>query len=474
MSTIAVAGGAGYVGVSYSVLLADLGHQVTGLDKDPSRIALLNEGIPPFHEPGLQPLLQRTLETGKLSFTTDYSRAIPDADIVFICVGTPSTPSGAADVSAITDAAQSIARFATGHTIVANKSTLPVGSVAFVADILAEHAADGATFDVVSNPEFLREGSAIHDIYHPDRIVIGAENPTAGTAVADLFRSLNAHVLFTGPRSAEMIKYASNAFLANKISFINEVATICEHLDADVNAVVQGMGLDSRIGPQFLHPGIGFGGSCFPKDVRALAKMAQDNGCHPALLNTVLEINRAMRMHVMKKLMLRLGSFHGKTIAILGLAFKPHTDDIREAPAIALIGDLLDAGAKVRATDPVAIRNAAGIYPDVVYTLDAYGAAMGADAVVLATEWDAYRLIDPDRLANAMRGNLVIDGRNVLKAHEITASGLVYEGIGRTSSAATIATATLLAAPLQGAPGPSPNGTMSVHGQPATIPTGAN
>jgi UDPglucose 6-dehydrogenase len=271
-----------------------------------------------------------------------------------------------------------------------------------------------------------------------------------------------------------MIKYASNAFLANKISFINEVATICEHLDADVNAVVEGMALDSRIGHQFLYPGIGFGGSCFPKDVRALAKMAQDNGCHPALLTTVLEINRAMRSHVMKKLMLRLGSLTGKTVAILGLSFKPHTDDIREAPAIALIGDLLEAGAAVRATDPVAIRHAAALYPDVVYTPDAYGAAMGADALLLATEWDAYKQLDPDRLANAMRGNLVIDGRNVLTAHEITASGLIYEGIGRTFSAGKRASAIVLTAPRQGSPGVTVNGSVHASEQPASMPTVAD
>lgn len=476
MATIAVAGGAGYVGVSYSVLLADLGHQVTGLDKDAARVALLNQGQAPFHEPGLQPLLEKGLCSGKLTFTTNYAEIVPEAEFILICVGTPSTPSGAADTSAIMETAQMIARHAAGHTIVVNKSTMPVGSVTFVADILAEHAAPGITFDVVSNPEFLREGSAIHDIYHPDRIVLGAENLEAASAVAGLYGHLDAPVLYTSPRAAEMIKYASNAFLANKISFINEVATICEHLGADVNAVVQGMGLDSRIGPQFLHPGIGFGGSCFPKDVRALAKMAEDNGCHPALLTTVLDINQAMRTRVLRKIENRLGTLKGKTIGILGLAFKPHTDDIREAPAVALIGELLRAGATVRATDPVAIRNVAAIHPDVTFTKDAYGAAMGADAVVLVTEWEEYRALDPDRLSNAMRGRLVIDGRNVLTPHEVTAAGLLYEGIGRgaaTEAATSTSVISIHVQPVLPAPA-RPVATEHPNGQTTHVRPGAD
>lgn len=456
LATIAVAGGAGYVGVSYSVLLADLGHQVTGLDREINRVALLNQGQAPFHEPGLQPLLEKGLATGRLTFTTDYASSVPDADFVLICVGTPSTPSGAADTSAIMETAQMIAQHATGHTIVVNKSTMPVGSVTYVADILAEHARPGVSFDVVSNPEFLREGSAIHDIYHPDRIVLGADSLTAANAVAALYERLESPVLFTTPRAAEMIKYASNAFLATKISFINEVATICESLGADVNAVVQGMGLDSRIGPQFLHPGIGFGGSCFPKDVRALAQMAQDHGCHPALLRTVLEINHAMRASVLRKVESHLGTLEGATIGILGLSFKPNTDDIREAPAVALIEQLLASGARVRATDPVAMRNVAAIHPDITYAKDAYGAALGADAVVLVTEWDHYRMIDPYRLANAMRGDLIVDGRNVLCPQDFTEADLVYEGIGR-GTATEMSTPTSLVQ-IHVHPAPSPNG----------------
>lgn len=444
MATVAVTGGAGYVGVAYSLLLADLGHQVVSLDTDPVRIGQLCQGHAPFHEPGLQELLDRVLASGRITFTTDYAQAIPEAGFVFICVGTPPTPSGAADTSAITEAAQHIARHGQGHTVVVNKSTMPVGSVSFVADILAEHAAPGATFSVVSNPEFLREGSAVHDIYHPDRIVLGSDEPAAATSVGELYAALDAPVLFTHPRSAEMIKYASNAFLASKISFINEVATICEHLGADVNAVVEGMGLDQRINPHFLRPGIGFGGSCFPKDVRALASMAQEHGCNPTMLTTVLDINNSMRSRVLQKVERHLGKLDGMTIGVLGLAFKPHTDDTRESPAIALIEELLEAGASVRATDPVAIPRVASRFPDVTFCEDAYGAAMGAHAVVLVTEWDEYRHIDADRLANAMRGKLVIDGRNVLSAENLVGAGLVYDGIGRPQAHVPSVAATII------------------------------
>lgn len=442
MASVAVIGGAGYVGVAYSALLADLGHDVDSVDTDPVRIGLLCQGTAPNHEPGLQTVLERVLGAGRLRFTTDHARAVSGAEFVFICVGTPSTPSGAADTSAIAESARTIARFASGHTIVVNKSTMPVGSASFVADILAEHATKDATFSVVSNPEFLREGSAIQDIYHPDRIVLGADDADAAAAVGRLYQALDAPMVITHPRSAEMIKYASNAFLANKISFINEVATICEKLGADVTAVVHGMSLDARINPHFLRPGIGFGGSCFPKDVRALATMARENGCDPTLLDAVLEINQKMRARAIDKICSRLGTLDGKTIGVLGLAFKPDTDDTREAPAIALIGELLQAGATVRATDPVATRHVAQKFPDVFLARDAYGAAMGADAIVLVTEWNAYRTLDLDRIANAMRGRLVVDGRNAFDPAAIAAAGLIYEGIGRGAGAGLPTTST--------------------------------
>lgn len=431
MAEIAIVGAAGYVGLGYSALLADLGHNVVGVDIDLVRVSLLRQGVLPFHEPGLASLVQRGLMGGHLRFTTDYAEAVPGAKFVFICVGTPSTASGAADTTAIVAAAQAIARHGQGHTIVVNKSTMPVGSAQFVHDILAEHAPAETTFAVVSNPEFLREGSAIHDIFHPDRIVLGADDPVAAAEVGELYSALDAPLLVTRPRSAEMIKYASNAFLATKISFVNEVATICEQLGADISIVAQGMGLDPRISPSFLQAGVGFGGSCFPKDVRALATMARDNGCDPTLLTAVIDINVKMRARVLEKVRSHLGTLSGKTIGVLGLAFKPETDDIREAPSVALIKDLIAAGAQVRATDPVAGLHVAALFPEIRLTRDAFGAAMGADALILVTEWPAYRNLDLDRLANAMRGQLVVDGRNCLDREAVKTAGLIYEGIGR-------------------------------------------
>ena len=435
MATITIIGGAGYVGLAYGVALAELGHEVVGLDVDGAKVSALADGHSPIYEPGLDELLQRGLENGRLRFTTDYALAVPEADFAFICVGTPADANGRAEMRYILAAARAIAEHACGQTIVVNKSTMPVGSAQLVGEMLAEHARSGATFAVVSNPEFLREGAAIHDIFHPDRIVLGAYDPVACERVAALYAPLGAPVLTTDPRSAEMIKYASNSFLASKISFVNEVALICERLGADVSVVSRGMGLDDRIGPRFLQAGAGFGGSCFPKDVRALASMARDAGIDPSMLNAVLSTNSSMRTHVIDHVAAGLGDLTGKTIAVLGLAFKPDTDDIREAPALDVISHLLAAGATVRATDPAAMKHVAAICPDVTLVDDPYAAAMGADAVVLMTEWAAYRSLDVDRLANVMRGRLVIDGRNVLEASAVLDAGLAHVGIGRGTTA---------------------------------------
>jgi UDPglucose 6-dehydrogenase len=428
---IAVVGGAGYVGLAYAVAFAALGHDVVGLDQDADRIWALRAGVAPIFEPGLEELLRRGLESGRLRFTTDYAQAIADAEFAFICVGTPTDSAGRAETKHIMAAARGIAEHGRDHTIVVNKSTMPIGSVEYVAGILAEHARPGATFTVVSNPEFLREGAAIHDIFHPDRIVLGGNDAAAVARVSALYAPLGAPVVVTTPRSAEMIKYASNAFLATKISFVNEVATICEGLGADVVEVAHGMGLDARIGPRHLGAGAGFGGSCFPKDVRALATMARDAGLNVTMLGAVLDVNAAMVVRLVDKLAARLGGLAGKRIAVLGLAFKPDTDDVREAPALAVIGRLLTAGATVRATDPVATRNAAAVLSGVEFAPDAYAAATGADAVVLMTEWSAYRTLNLDRLANAMRGTLVLDGRNALDPLVVANAGLAFEGIGR-------------------------------------------
>jgi UDPglucose 6-dehydrogenase len=439
MAEIAVIGGGGYVGLAYAVAFAELGHQVTALDVDPEKIASLSAGQCPIFEPGLEALLQRALMNQRLQFTTDYDVAIPEAEFAFICVGTPASPSGRADVRYILAAAESIGRHACDHTIVVNKSTVPVGSVQFVNDCLLAHASDQASFSVVSNPEFLAEGSAVHDIFHPDRIVLGSDDAAAAHRVAELYEPLGAPVLITDPRSAEMVKYASNAFLATKISFINEVAMICESLGADVTAVAKGMGLDNRIGPRFLRPGAGFGGSCFPKDVRALGSMARDMNFDPTMLNAVLEINAVARARVADKVIRHLSDPHNATVAVLGLAFKPNTDDIRDAPALDVIEQLRARGVRIRATDPVAIERFSTMVEDVTFVQDPYTAVFGADAIVLMTEWDAYRALDLDRLANAMRGHLLVDGRNALDADEVRAAGFVYEGVGRSSAVVPIA-----------------------------------
>ncbi|MGH2533342.1 MAG: UDP-glucose dehydrogenase family protein [Thermomicrobiales bacterium] len=435
MATIAIVGGGGYVGLTYAAAFAELQHDVIGLDVDLTKVRMLTEGQLPIYEPDLEALLRRGLAGGRLRFTEDYADAVGAAEFVFICVGTPSAGDGRADMRHVLAAIQAVGQHARRDLVVVTKSTMPVGSLDLIADILAEHADEHRSFALVSNPEFLREGSAVHDLFHPARIVVGSSDLAAAERVAALYAPLSAPVLITDPRTAEMIKYASNAFLATKISFVNEVAMICERLGADVGVVARGMGMDERIGPQLLQAGIGFGGSCFPKDVRALAAMARATGIAPSMLDAVLGINAMMRGRVIDKLTSHLGDLRGKTIAVLGLAFKPDTDDIREAPAIEIIGKLLAAGAKVRAADPAAGRRAAVALPEVVITDDPFAAAMGADAVVLATEWSAYRAIDLDHLANAMRGRLLIDGRNALDPAAVVQAGFIYEAVGRSVSA---------------------------------------
>lgn len=441
MTRITVVGGAGYVGAAYSVALAELGHDVIGLDLDAGKIAMLSAGKTPIFEAGLEERLQRSLLTGRLRFTTSHADAMPDADFIFICVGTPPDSSGRAETSHVVAATREIACNCTGHTIIVNKSTMPIGSVERVAEMIQEHALDGVTFSVVSNPEFLREGTALHDIFHPDRIVIGSFDAAAAARVRDLYVGIDAPVLITDPRSAEMIKYASNAFLATKISFINEVALICERLGVDIAAVSRGMGLDQRIGGHFLQAGAGFGGSCFPKDVRALSCMARDAGLNPNLLEAVIEINAAMRIHVVDRLTDHLGVLAGKRVGVLGLAYKPETNDTRESPAFEVIRLLLDAGATVAATDPVARPATRAGLAEVAIVDDPYGAAMGADAIVVMTDWSLYRTLDLEHVANAMRGQLVVDARGSLEAQAVEAAGLVYVGIGRGHSAARSAPA---------------------------------
>ena len=436
MSTICIVGGSGYVGLAYAVGLAELGHDVVGLDVAADRVAALNRGDSPLHEPGLTELLVRNLEAGRVRFTTDYAAAVPGASFVFLCVGTPSLSNGEADMRQVRSAAASIGEHLVPNetAIVVNKSTMPIGSADLVTQIVAEHAAAGASFHVVTNPEFLREGSAIADIFQPDRIVLGADDRTAAEAVADLYAPLGAPVLITDRRSAEMVKYAANAFLATKISFINEVAGVCERLGADVTTVAEGMGLDPRIGSRFLEAGLGFGGSCFPKDVGALAHMADAAGLHPGLLRAVLEINADTRRRFVGRAETLLGGLDGRTVAIWGLAFKQDTDDLRESPSLGIIAMLHERGATVRAHDPVAMPKAAPLLPGVELCPDPYAAATGADAVLLVTPWREYIGIDLQRVAEAMRGEVLLDGRNILDPADVAAAGLRHAGVGRGMS----------------------------------------
>lgn len=431
MATIAVVG-TGYVGLGTGVTFADLGNQVVGVDIDAEKVEQLSAGNCPIFEPGLEELLTRNLKADRLRFTTDYAAAIPQADFVFICVGTPPGPLGGADMTYVRQAARTIGRhLATGRqTIVVNKSTMPIGSGDLVGAILSEEAAPGARYAIVSNPEFLREGSAVQDMLHPDRIVLGSPDRNAAEAVAELYKRLDSNVLLTDLRTAEMIKYASNAFLATKISFINEVAQICERLGADVRTVAKGMGFDRRIGPLFLNAGIGFGGSCFPKDVQALEYMAAEANCHPQLLRAVLDINRDSRRTFVRTLDRLLGGVEGRVIALWGLAFKPNTDDLRDAPALDIIADLSARGAAVQAYDPAAMDHARALFPGVSFRETPYAAAEGADAVLLVTEWNEFKGVDLARVRDSMREAILLDGRNLYDPQEVAALGFTYRGIG--------------------------------------------
>jgi UDPglucose 6-dehydrogenase len=423
--------GVGYVGLVTGTCFADLGHQVTCVDVDVSKIDKLRAGVMPIYEPGLEEVVRRNAQAGRLHFTTSYEEGLAEAEFAFIAVGTPQGSGGEADLKYVRAAARSIAQTARKPLIIVNKSTVPIGTGDWVADIVRRHQPESVDFSVVSNPEFLREGSAISDFMHPDRIVLGSLDPEAAAQVAQLYLSLRAPIMITDLRTAEMIKYASNAFLAARISFINEIASICETLGADVKEVAVGMGYDKRIGPSFLDAGIGYGGSCFPKDVEALAHMAAVHGCHPQLLRAVMDINRDQRRQVVHKLRDMLGTLDEKVIGILGLAFKPNTDDMREAPSVELIHLLQSEGARVQVYDPVAMVNARHYLQDVTLCQDAYEVAADADALVVATEWNEFKHLSLPRLKRAMRQPIVVDGRNIYDPDQMKALDFVYRGMGR-------------------------------------------
>ena len=430
MSKVAVIG-AGYVGLTTAACLAELGNDVVVVDINREKIAQLNGHQVPFFEPGLNELVERNARARRLRFTTDYGEAVPGAEFAIIAVSTPEGEGGEADLTYVEAAANSIAETMDGPLVVINKSTVPPLTGDMVSNVLRKHPR-GHEAAVVSNPEFLREGSAIHDFMHPDRVVIGSHDREAAEKVASLYVTLGAPILITPDiYTAEMVKYGSNAFLAARISFINEIARICERVGADAKLVAEGMGLDKRIGPSFLDAGIGYGGSCFPKDVKALAALAERFDYHPELLHAVMAINRDQRMLVVDKLRECLEVLEGRLIGLFGLAFKPNTDDLREAPSIDIAKVLLAAGAAVRAYDPAAMEGSRRIMPDIEYMSGAYETAAGADAVVVVTEWNEFRYLDLGRMKRSMRKPVVIDGRNIYDPAVMRGHGFTYRGIGR-------------------------------------------
>ena len=452
MATICMIG-TGYVGLVTGTCFADMGNYVTCVDIVEEKINKLKQGVLPIYEPGLEELVERNTRAGRLRFTTSYREGLANCDYVFIAVNTPTGSSqGSADMRYVQSAARNIALELDHTVIVVNKSTVPVGSGDLVSRIIhANLARTDVSVTVVSNPEFLREGSAIWDFQHPDRVVLGSSDPHAAHKVATLYQPLNPPTVITDLYTAEMIKYASNAFLATKISFINEIAQICERLGADVKVVADGMGYDKRIGRSFLNAGLGYGGSCFPKDIRALAHMAAEAGLHPQMLQSVMDINKDQRRHIVSKLVSILGSLRGCTIGLLGLAFKPDTDDMREAPAVDIIRWVTHQGAQVRVYDPAAAQTGRmaleqeEVHLDMVtFCNNAYAVAEGVDALVIVTEWDEFLALDMQRIHATMHRPILIDGRNIYDPASMNHLGFIYRGMGRGHGSVESATLSII------------------------------
>jgi UDPglucose 6-dehydrogenase len=426
--------GTGYVGLVSGACFADFGHSVCCIDKDAAKIDGLNAGRMPIWEPGLEAIVKANAERGRLTFSKELGEGVGDAEAVFIAVGTPARRGdGHADLTYVFDAVRELAKVINPGTVVVTKSTVPVGTGDQIEQILRE---EGVTdVSVASNPEFLREGAAIADFKHPDRIVVGAEDARAREVLTEIYRPLflnRAPILFTGRRTAELTKYAANAFLAVKISFINEIADLCEAVDADVQDVARGIGLDNRIGPKFLHAGPGYGGSCFPKDTLALLQTADSAGVDQRIVRTTVQVNDDRKTGMVERVARALGGdLKGKRIGVLGLAFKPNTDDMREAPSIPLIKALVERGAEVSAFDPVAREQAERVFDGIHFASDAYEAAADADALVIVTEWDEFRALDLDKIASSLRGKVLVDLRNVYDRNEAEEAGLAYYGVGR-------------------------------------------
>jgi UDPglucose 6-dehydrogenase len=431
--------GSGYVGLVSGACFSEFGHDVTCVDKDPDKIDRLKRGEMPIYEPGLDDLVARNVAAGRLTFTTDLAAAVPRSDAVFIAVGTPSRRGdGHADLTYVFAAAREVAEALNGYALVVTKSTVPVGTGHAVKRIIAERLAEigsASRFDVASNPEFLREGSAIDDFMRPNRVVVGVENDGGRAVMRRLYRPLSLRetpMLFTSIETAELIKYAANAFLATKITFINEMADLCEQVGADVQDLAHGIGLDQRIGGKFLHPGPGYGGSCFPKDTRALLATAEQAGVPMGIVNAVVAVNEDRKQAMAERVVAACGgSVEGKTIAVLGLTFKPNTDDMRESPSLDIVPALQRAGATVRAYDPEGMEEAAKLLPGVAFCSDAYDAMTGADAVAIITEWNQFRALDLDRALALLKAPVMIDLRNIYRPEELDGTGFIYHSIGR-------------------------------------------
>lgn len=428
--------GTGYVGLVSGVCFSDFGHEVICVDRDPKKIGMLEAGEVPIYEPGLDDLMVKNVEAGRLSFTGDLAAAVGAADVVFIAVGTPTRRGdGHADMTYVMAAAEEIARALTGYTVVVTKSTVPVGTNRKIEELIRATRPD-AEFDVASNPEFLREGAAIGDFMKPDRVVIGVESERARDMMGHIYRPLflrDFPIVYTDLESAEMIKYAANAFLATKVTFINEIAALCEKVGADVKAVARGMGLDGRIGNKFLHAGPGYGGSCFPKDTRALARIGQEHAAPMQIVETVIEVNEQIKRRMIGKIVdLCGGTLNGKTIAVLGVTFKLNTDDMREAPSLTIVPAMVGGGAKVRVVDPQGRKEGEALLPGVAWVEDAYVAAEGADALVILTQWNEFRALDLARLARKMASPRMADLRNIYSAYDAELAGFeTYVGVGR-------------------------------------------
>jgi UDPglucose 6-dehydrogenase len=426
--------GTGYVGLVTGACFAEFGVDVICVDVDEAKISQLLKGVMPIYEPGLEQLVLKNTQAGRLKFTTDVSQAIQQSLVIFLAVGTPPKADGSPDLSFVEAAAGSVADHMNGYKVVVTKSTVPIGTGERIRELISARKKTKANFGVVSNPEFLREGAAINDFMRPDRVVIGSRDEEAIAIMKDLYRPLyliEAPFVITSLEAAELTKYAANAFLATKVSFINEIANLCDRIGCDVHDVARAIGMDKRIGSKFLHPGPGFGGSCFPKDTRALASVARHYDCSSHIVDAVIEVNQRQGEQMLLKIRQLVGNLKGKSIAVLGLAFKPETDDMREAPALGIIKHLLEDGAKVRAYDPVAKFEAMKILPDVVYADDEYAAVSGADALVFVTEWNQFRALDMLRIRDLMKSPKIADLRNIYEPEDMREMGFEYVGVGR-------------------------------------------